>query len=150
MLGHAAPGAAVVYAITVTNAGGASTSEPISVVDELPAGLLYQQVSAPGWTCTANPPMVACVYGQSLAPGRVTPPIRITVIVTARPGTTLVNVAIANSGSMSASGDNIERIAGPAAPAPLLSPLGLLAALAALLGVAGHAQRRRRARLGDS
>ncbi|MGH7788916.1 MAG: hypothetical protein ACRERC_18745 [Candidatus Binatia bacterium] len=141
MLGHAAPGATVVYAITVANTGQAPTTDPITVVDDLPAGVVFQQVNAVGWSCAPAPPMVTCTYAAALAPGQLTPPIRITVIIDAPTGTQLINVAVANSGEMSASGDNATRVAGPAAPAPLLSPLGLLAALGALIAVARRAAR---------
>ena len=141
LLGHAAPGATVVYVITVANVGGPTTM-PITVTDDLPAGVIYQQVNAVGWSCAAAPPMITCTYLASLAAGQLTPPIRITVTVDASPGSTILNVAVANSGPTAASGDNQTRVAGPAAPAPLLSPLGLLAALTALLAVARRAQRR--------
>jgi uncharacterized repeat protein (TIGR01451 family) len=143
LLGRAAPGATVVYSITVANTGGAPTVDPISVVDDLPAGLTFQQVNAAGWSCTPMPPTVGCTYGAALAPGQLTPPIRITVVVTAQAGTSLHNVAVANSGVMTAAADNEARVLGPAAPAPLLSPFGAVAALAALLAVAARAQRRR-------
>jgi uncharacterized repeat protein (TIGR01451 family) len=141
LLGHPSPGATVVYAITVGNPGQAPTTDPITVVDSLPPGVVFQQVNAVGWSCAAAPPMVTCTYAAPLAPGQLTPPIRITVVIDAQPGTPLLNVAVANSGTTSASGDNDTRVAGPAAPAPLLSPLGLLAALGALIGIARRAAR---------
>jgi uncharacterized repeat protein (TIGR01451 family) len=135
--GNPSPGATVVYVVTVSNVGGAPTTAPITVVDTLPPGVAFLQVTAVGWSCAAAPPTVTCVYAAALGPGLSAPPIRITVVITASPGTTLFNVAVANSGSSSASGDNTARVAGPLAPAPLLSPLGLLGALAVLIGVAG-------------
>ena len=141
LLGHAAPGATVVYVIAVANIGGGPTTDPITVVDNLPPGVVFQQVSGLGWSCVPAPPMVTCTYAAALASGHSAPPIRITVVINARPGTQLVNVAVANSGSSSASGDTTTRVAGPPAPAPMLSPLGLLAALGALIGVARRAQR---------
>jgi uncharacterized repeat protein (TIGR01451 family) len=140
LAGSPAPGATVIYVITVANVGGAPTTAPITLVDTLPPGVVFQQVNAVGWSCAAAPPTVTCVYAAVLGPGQSAPPIRITVVINAPPGTSLYNVAVANSGSSSASGNNTARVSGPAAPAPLLSRLGLLVALAVLVGIA----RRRR------
>jgi hypothetical protein len=122
--------------ITVGNSGNMPTIEPINVVDDLPAGMTFQQVSGVGWTCSAAPPHVSCGMNKSLAPGQQAPPIRVTVVINARPGTMLINMAVANSGTMSEFAESDVRVAGPVAPAPALSSLGILAGLAALIGVA--------------
>jgi uncharacterized repeat protein (TIGR01451 family) len=136
LTGQAYPGATVVYVVDVANVGGSPTSAPITVVDTLPPGVVFQQVTAVGWSCAAAPPTVTCTYAPALGPGQHAPPIRITVVVTAPPGTSLFNLAVADSGSTSASGDDTTLVSGPPAPAPLLSPLGLLAALVTLVAVA--------------
>jgi uncharacterized repeat protein (TIGR01451 family) len=136
MDGHAMPGATVVYLITVANSGNAPTVDPINVVDDLPAGMAFQQVAANGWNCSAAPPHVSCGMNKALAPGQQAEPIRITVRINAHPGAMLSNMAVAKSGSMSEFADNETRVAGPAAPAPALSWFGILAGLVTLLGVA--------------
>ncbi|MFN8642749.1 MAG: hypothetical protein U0802_14260 [Candidatus Binatia bacterium] len=102
----------MIYVIAVANTAGSATAEPITMVDDLPMGLVYQQVNAVGWHCSAAPPRVTCVLPAGLGAGQMAPPIRITVIVNARPGAEILNVAVANSGTESASGDNTTRVSG--------------------------------------
>ncbi len=140
--GRAATGAPLVYVITVANVGSVPTTAPVTLVDHLPPGVEFQQVNATGLACTPMAPMVHCMYPLPLSPGQISPPVRVTVVVTATAGSDLVNVAVANSGEASATAGNNVRVLGPAAPAPLLSPLGLLAALTMLIAVAARARRR--------
>jgi len=136
--GRAAPGATVVYAITVANVGSGLTVAPIVVTDDLPATLIFQQVNAVGWNCTAAPPRVTCTYSSMLAPGQISTPIRITVTVNAPAGAQIDNMAVANSGSSSATGENDMRVADRAAPAPAMSPWALLAAVGLLIAIAAR------------
>jgi uncharacterized repeat protein (TIGR01451 family) len=138
LLGRAAPGATVVYAITVANVGSGLTIAPIVVTDDLPATLIFQQVNAVGWSCTAAPPRVTCTYGAMLAPGQISTPVRITVTVNAPVGAQIDNVAVANSGSSSATGENDMRVADRAAPAPAMAPWTLLAAVGLLIAIAAR------------
>lgn len=62
------------YAITVRNIGSTATSGAVSLVDDLPSGLIYNSITAPsGWSCTtaANTPTngrtrITCTTNNSL------------------------------------------------------------------------------------
>lgn len=69
----------VAYAITVTNAGPASTSGTVTVAEELPVGLALVSMSGNGWSCV--PSTVICSQNGLLAAGASYPPVTVTVDV---------------------------------------------------------------------
>ena len=79
------------YVVTVKNTGGVATNAPVTVTDNLPAGLTLTSVSGPGWNCTQ--PAGPCVRTDSLAPGASYPSITFIVNVAANAPSTITNVA---------------------------------------------------------
>ncbi|MEP7380811.1 MAG: hypothetical protein ABI910_03950 [Gemmatimonadota bacterium] len=70
--GNLAVGAIGMYSMIVSNVGDAPTSGPITVSDNLPAGLTYSSVSGGGWSCSAVGAAVTCTRAAALAPGEAT------------------------------------------------------------------------------
>ena len=81
------------YTLTVTNQGPATAFGPITVTDEVPAALIINGVSAPGWTCTVNGQTVECVLDGDLAAGG-TATITINTTVSGSPGDEITNTAV--------------------------------------------------------
>ena len=80
------------FAFVVSNEGTSSTTQPIVVNDELPAGLTFVSHSgAGGWSCTASGQSLTCSTTQPLGPNQGT-----TVLVAVQvgaPAGTVVNTA---------------------------------------------------------
>jgi uncharacterized repeat protein (TIGR01451 family)/LPXTG-motif cell wall-anchored protein len=57
------------YRITVANHGPTATPGPITVLDELPAGLSYVSVAGAAWNCAATGQHVSCQSADGLAVG---------------------------------------------------------------------------------
>ncbi len=57
------------WLITVSSNGTSPAAGPITVVDQLPAGLTFTSGGGNGWTCTVDGQTVTCVLEDSLAPG---------------------------------------------------------------------------------
>ncbi|HVF04676.1 MAG TPA: hypothetical protein VNA20_07550 [Frankiaceae bacterium] len=86
-----ADGGTGTFTLTVRNEGAAATTEPITLVDTLPAGLTYVSASGGRFTCSAAGRVVTCVRSAALAPGAaavVTVTVRADVAAT----TTVTNV----------------------------------------------------------
>jgi uncharacterized repeat protein (TIGR01451 family) len=88
--GPLAVGEAVSYRITATNIGADASQGPLTVVDQLPAGLTYQGFSGSGWTCADETPLIRCAHGGLLPAGASLPPLQLAVQVgaSALPGVT--------------------------------------------------------------
>ena len=71
-VGDFAVGANGLYTLTVTNIGSASSSGPITVIDNLPAGLSFISGSGTGWSCSALGATVTCTNTNSLVSGAST------------------------------------------------------------------------------
>jgi uncharacterized protein (TIGR03437 family) len=84
------------YSITVTNAGTASTTGAVSVVDSLPAGLTATAIAGIGWTCTLG--TLTCTRSDVLASSGTYPPITVTVNVAANAAATVTNIATVSGG----------------------------------------------------
>lgn len=83
------------YTITVTNSGVITPSEPVSLVDTLPAGLSYASHSGAGWTLVGTPgAAVTFVNDRALAPASTLPPLELTVAVAANLTGTLTNTVM--------------------------------------------------------
>jgi len=58
------------YSISLTNAGTADATTPITVTDLLPAGLTFVSATGTGFSCTANGQLITCTYSNlPLTPG---------------------------------------------------------------------------------
>ena len=87
------------YTIAVSNTGNATTFGTTTVVDTLPAGLVYASASGSGWSCSAAGQIVTCSSSAAIAPASAFPAISLSVNVpsTTPPGT-LTNSAQASGG----------------------------------------------------
>ena len=65
-------GNTVVWRISVANEGPGNTTEPITVVDTLPAQLSYVSASGTGWQCSASGQTLTCKYAEVLEEGQTT------------------------------------------------------------------------------
>ncbi len=93
-------GGTAVFHLAVTNAGGASTSGPVTVTDAFDgADFSVTAATGVGWTCS-NGPTVTCTRADALAAGATYPPIDITATVD--PG---APVNLANTASVDGGGD---------------------------------------------
>jgi len=85
-----------VYAITVSNAGAASTSGTVTVIDTLPAALTATAINGTGWNCTLA--TLTCTRSDALAPGANYPAIALTVNVAAAAPASVTNIATVSGG----------------------------------------------------
>ncbi|MBX3673920.1 MAG: DUF11 domain-containing protein [Burkholderiales bacterium] len=96
------------YSLTVSNgAGSLATTGTITVVDTLPAGLLFVSGGGTGWSCAAAGQAVTCTTAAPIAAGATAPVLSITVAVssTAVPG--VLNIAtVSGGGEPAAAGGN--------------------------------------------
>lgn len=86
------------FGLLVRNVGTAATTEPITVVDTLPAGLTFVSATGGGFSCTHTGQTVRCVRATALAAG-ASATITLTVraaVSTARTVTNVVTVTTPN------------------------------------------------------
>ena len=81
------------YTVTVSNVGGSPTSGSVTVIDELPAGLVPTAASGTGWTCTISGQGVSCTRSDPLAPAQSYPAITLTVSVQPNAPASVTNTA---------------------------------------------------------
>ena len=75
------PGAPGALAVTVTNAGGATTSGTITASVALGTGLTYASASGSGWACIGSGSSASCTRTAAVASGASAPPITVNVNV---------------------------------------------------------------------
>lgn len=93
-LASAEPGSgSATWQITVANNGAVDATEPIVVVDELPAGLELMQATGSDWVCQEVAAGVRCATDADLVPGSASAPLTIDTLVQASAGSTVTNVA---------------------------------------------------------
>ncbi|MGJ5818391.1 hypothetical protein [Paludibaculum fermentans] len=91
-------GGQLVYTVTVTNIGQASSSGTTTVSDILPTGLSFFSASGAGWTCAVAGQVVTCTSSTVIAAGgSSTITIRSTVLAAAVPAVS--NVATVTNAS---------------------------------------------------
>ena len=91
----AVDGTTVNWSIKVTNEGPNPAVGPITVADNLPAGLAYVSAAGPGWVCAVAGQLITCTYAGSLGVGHASS-IQVTTTVTraaASTATTITNGA---------------------------------------------------------
>ena len=84
------------YTITVSNNGNSSTSGPITMTENVPAGLTLQSMTGSGWFCAIGG--TTCTRSDGLAPAASYPPITVTVNVLANAASPQVNSVNAGGG----------------------------------------------------
>ena len=85
-----------VYSVSVTNAGSAPTSGPVTVTESLPQGLTATAINGAGWTCALA--TLSCTRNDALAPAGSYPPIQVTVNVAPNPPATVTNSVTVSGG----------------------------------------------------
>jgi fimbrial isopeptide formation D2 family protein/uncharacterized repeat protein (TIGR01451 family) len=85
-------GTIVTYTIVATNLGPSPSGGPVTIVDDLPAGLVFVEAGGAGVTCGAVGQTVTCVTTGPLAVGQSVS-VSVRVRVNAAPGQTIVNSA---------------------------------------------------------
>jgi hypothetical protein len=93
-----------VYMVTVTNAGWASTSGTVTLIDTLPAALTATAMSGMGWSCALA--TLTCARSDTLAYGASYPPITLTVNVAADAPASVTNTATVSGGGDADPADN--------------------------------------------
>ena len=86
-------GDAVAYTLTVSNAGPSTLLPGTVLTDDLPEGLQFVSVSAPGWVCNNADPVV-CSSDADVNPGSSLPSIVINTKVTATGNVTITNTGV--------------------------------------------------------
>ena len=87
-----------VWHMQVENVGNGVHEGVMTVVDNLPNGLVYRSASGPGWTITHHGQVVIAVSNQRLAAGARSTIISLVTKVTAPPGTVITNQATVTAG----------------------------------------------------
>jgi fimbrial isopeptide formation D2 family protein/uncharacterized repeat protein (TIGR01451 family) len=94
--GQLGSGGSAVYTLTVANSGPSQSALPLTVVDDLPNGLVYEHAAGTTrgiWTCAALGRIITCTDTTIALGVGATSAILVTVRVTAGAGTRLVNTA---------------------------------------------------------
>ncbi len=84
------------YTIIVTNAGAATSSGTVTVVDTLPAGLTATAISGSGWTTDLG--TLTCTRADALAASTNYPAITVTVNVASNAPPNVINTATVSGG----------------------------------------------------
>ena len=95
-----------IWDIVVVNIGAAPATEPIVVIDELPAELELIQIDGDGWICQVASARVRCATEADLDPGAAAAPLRLDTQVSAPANSAVTNVAYVESGDESAARDD--------------------------------------------
>lgn len=94
------------YSIVVTNSGGSATSGTVTVVDTLPAGLVANTLSGPGWSCTIG--TLTCTRSDVLAIGASYPAITLYVNVASNAPASVTNSATVSGGGETNTSNNTD------------------------------------------
>ena len=87
------------YTLTVSNTGGSPTSGSVTIIDNVPIGLVPTSAAGTGWTCNiAAQGGAICNRSDPLAPGASYPPITLTVAVAVNAPASVTNTAIVFGG----------------------------------------------------
>lgn len=106
------------YTLTASNAGSASTSGTITVVDNLPAGLTIAAIpTGTGWNCSTTvvgSSTATCTSATVIAAGATSPnPITVTVVVAPAAFPAVTNVANISGGNEPASNNGNNSVSDP-------------------------------------
>lgn len=96
------------YRIVARNQGTAGSPGPITVTDQLPAGLTYVLATGSGWDCSEDDGLVTCVREASLQAGTSAPAITLRVRVEEDVASEVVNAASVGGPSDLDLGNNID------------------------------------------
>jgi uncharacterized repeat protein (TIGR01451 family) len=90
------------YTLSVTNIGGAATTNTVTVLDTLPSGLTPTLAQGTGWSCSIAGQLVSCqrtgILLDSLAVGASYPDITISIVVARDAALSIVNTTTVSGG----------------------------------------------------
>jgi len=89
--------AGAAYTMTVSNVQAAPTTAAVTVTDTLPAGLMAEAITGPGWSCALA--TLTCTRADALGAGASYPPITLTVKVASNAPANVTNTATVSGGS---------------------------------------------------
>jgi uncharacterized repeat protein (TIGR01451 family) len=92
-VGDLVVGEPTTYGIGVQNVGTQDGTGPVTVTDELPAGLSYEGATGDGWTCEAAGQTVTCTHPGEVESGDVLPGISLQVVADASAVPSVTNTA---------------------------------------------------------
>jgi uncharacterized repeat protein (TIGR01451 family) len=120
--GSLVPGGTVSYHLAITNPTGPSTAQgPLTISENLPAGLSLTSYTGSGWTCTpataTGPATITCTNPSTLAVGASTA-VDMTMSIAASIAGSLSNGATASSTSVDPTPANNSSTDGPAPLVP--------------------------------
>jgi len=134
--------------LLVRNIGNAPTGGPITVMDQLPAGVTLVSANGNLWDCTnSTATKLLCVRNAILNGGASAAFITATVTIDANVGPVVINTAVADTLGDLVTANNTSTSVCPRnpAPAPAAGPWTLALSLLMLVGLGGVALLRRRA-----
>jgi len=91
-------GSIVTYELALRNNGPSPTSGAITLIDDLPAGLAYDDFSGAGWTCAPASGDVLCIH-LGVIPVGATALLQLELLVTASAGQSVANTVSATGGN---------------------------------------------------
>ncbi|MEO8368840.1 MAG: hypothetical protein ABI806_06550 [Candidatus Solibacter sp.] len=120
--GNFIQGSTGAYSVTVSNVGSLATTAPVTVTENLPAGLTLISMSGTGWGCAGS----SCTRSDALPVGVSYPTLTVNVTVTAGPGSLTNGVTVSSGGSVSAIAADLTTIILPPTTQTIsTSPVGL-------------------------
>ncbi len=94
-----------VYTLNVSNVGGSATSGLVTVIDNLPVGLVASSIAGAGWNCSLE--TLTCTRSDVLAAGTNYPAITLNVIVATTAENQVTNTATVSNASDLNTNNNI-------------------------------------------
>jgi uncharacterized repeat protein (TIGR01451 family) len=92
------------YTLIVRNTGGTPSTGAVTLIDNVPPGLIPVEAGGTGWTCTISVQPVTCTRDDALAPGASYPPVTLTVDIEFDAPSSVINTAtIAGGGDVNTS-----------------------------------------------
>jgi len=117
-----------IYTITVTNNGTAASTGTVTVTDNLPAGVVLQNMSGSGWSC--NNATRTCTNNLALAVGASYPVIQVSVNVNSNAPGTVTNTATVSGGGETNTANDSASDPTTVNPSGLIAPTNLIATAA--------------------
>ena len=94
--------------LLVSNVGGVPTTDVVTLIDSVPAGLIPVAAAGPGWSCSIALQSVTCTRADTLAAGASYPAVTLTVDVEPGAPASVVNTAtIAGGGDINSANNTV-------------------------------------------
>lgn len=83
----------IVYELLISNNGPGYETGPVTVIDQIPAGLSNATATGTGWTCSTANSVITCLTQAPIVAGGQLPLITVNATITAGPATAITNTA---------------------------------------------------------